>query len=396
LCSVCKVNSAAAGRSSARRDGDLACHGTLPVARVSWYVYDDRDAGRARRPGFPRRRVVVLPLFQPLLAQDAVADLIVPPWFWVAFCAGTVILLVLDMFVFHKHAHEPTLRESAWWTVFWCALALAFNAWVWWEFGATHAVHFFTGYLVEWSLSMDNVFVFVVIFSYFGVPLRYQYRVLFWGIFGAIVMRLSFILLAGALLEKYQWIMYFFGAFLIYTGIKLATAHGTETNPEHNIVLRIARKYLRVAHGTHGDHFFIRQDGKLFVTSLFLVLLVIESTDVVFAIDSVPAILGITDDRFIVFTSNVFAIMGLRALYFLLAGVMNMFRYLSYGLSAILIFIGVKMLVHHWWKPEPWQSLLIIVSLLATSIIASLIAARNDPPPHMDERPQIPPDVPPS
>jgi tellurite resistance protein TerC len=333
----------------------------------------------------------VLLLLQPLLAQN----LVVSPWFWVAFCAGTVILLVLDMFVFHKRAHEPTLRESAWWTVFWCTLALCFNGWIWAKFGGIHAVHFFTGYLVEWSLSMDNVFVFVVIFSYFGVPLKYQYRVLFWGIFGAIVMRLSFILLAGELLERFQWIMYVFGLFLVYTGIKLATAHGSETNPENNIILRIARKYLRVAHGTHGDQFFIRQDGKLFVTSLFLVLLVIESTDVIFAIDSVPAIFGITDDRFIVFTSNVFAIMGLRALYFLLAGVMNLFRYLSYGLSAILVFIGLKMLLHDVFHVPHWASLLVIVSLLATSIVASLIAARNDPPPDMDEPPQIPPELPP-
>jgi tellurite resistance protein TerC len=332
----------------------------------------------------------------PLFAQaPALAPLVVPSWFWVAFCAGTAILLVLDMFVFHRHAHEPRLRESAMWTVFWCTLAMVFNAWVWWEFGAIHAVHFFTGYLVEWSLSMDNVFVFVVIFSYFGVPLKYQYRVLFWGIFGAIVMRLTFILVAGELLERFGWIMYVFGAFLLYTGIKLAAAHGTETNPEQNIVLRVARKYLRVAEGTHGDHFFVRQDGKLFVTSLFLVLLVIESTDVVFAIDSVPAIFGITNDRFIVFTSNVFAIMGLRALYFLLAGVMNLFRYLSYGLSAILVFIGLKMLLHNVVHLEHYVSLLIIVSLLAISIVASLIAARRESSADGDhEDPPLPPQIP--
>jgi tellurite resistance protein TerC len=323
----------------------------------------------------------VLSFAVPLFAQaaDPVPPLVVPSWFWFAFCAGTAVLLVLDMFVFHRKAHEPTLRESAWWTVFWCTLALVFNAWVWWEFGHVHAVNFFTGYLVEWSLSMDNVFVFLVIFSYFGVPLKYQYRVLFWGIFGAIVMRLTFILIANQLVEL-PYVLEAFGLFLIYTGIKLARAHGTETHPEQNPVLRFARKRLRVAEGTHGDRFFVRQDGRLYVTSLFLVLLVIESTDVVFAIDSVPAIFAITQEPFIVFTSNVFAIMGLRALYFLLAGVMNLFRYLSYGLSAILIFIGVKMLVHHWWKLAPWKSLLIIVSLLATSIIASLIAARRDPP----------------
>jgi tellurite resistance protein TerC len=193
-------------------------------------------------------------------------------------------------------------------------------------------------------------------------------------------MRLTFILVAGELLERAHWAMYIFGAFLIYTGWKLAAAHGSDVHPEQNVVLRFARKHLRVAPGTHGDHFFVRQDGELYVTSLFLVLLVIESTDVIFAIDSVPAIFGITEDRFIVFTSNVFAIMGLRALYFLLAGVMNLFRYLSYGLSAILIFIGIKMLLHDVWHPPHWLSLLVIVSLLGTSIVASLIAARNDPP----------------
>lgn len=307
------------------------------------------------------------------------AEHLVLPWqYWVAFCVGTVIMLSLDMFVFHRKSHEPTLRESALWTVFWCGLALVFNAAIWQFAGATHAIHFITGYLVEWSLSMDNVFVFVVIFAFFGVPMKYQYRVLFWGILGAIVMRLLFILVFGELLKRYEWIFYIFGAFLIYTGIKLATAHGTETHPDQNIILRLARRHLRVSKGSHGDRFFVREEGRLFVTPLFLVLLVIESTDVVFAIDSVPAIFGITSDRFIVFTSNVFAIMGLRALYFLLAGVMDLFRYLSYGLSAILVFIGVKMMLHHWWRPAPWASLLVIVGLLAVSIVASLVAARRE------------------
>ena len=302
----------------------------------------------------------------------------VPTEYWVAFFGGTIALLILDMTVFHRHSHEPTLRESALWTVFWCSLALAFNAWIWWRFGHESAIKFFTGYLVEWSLSMDNVFVFVVIFAFFGVPLKYQYRVLFWGILGAIVMRLTFILVFGELLKRYEWIFYIFGAFLIYTGIKLARAHGVETHPDQNVILRLARKYLRVAPGSHGTKFLVRIDGKLFVTSLFLVLLVVESTDVVFAIDSVPAIFGITKDPFLVFTSNVFAIMGLRALYFLLAGVMDLFRYLSYGLSAILVFIGVKMMLHHYWEPEHWQSLLVIVALLVTSIVASIIADRRD------------------
>ncbi len=318
----------------------------------------------------------------------AASTLQVPTAYWLAFCAGTVALLILDMFVFHRHAHAPTLRESARWTLFWCSLALAFNGWIWWRFGHEPAIKFFTGYLVEWSLSMDNVFVFVVIFAYFGVPLKYQYRVLFWGIMGAIVMRLTFILVFGELLKRYEFIFYLFGAFLIYTGIKLARAHGVETHPDQNIVLRFARRRLRVAHGSHGELFFVRQNDRLYVTSLFLVLLVIETTDVVFAIDSVPAIFGITEEPFIVFSSNVFAIMGLRALYFLLAGVMNLFRYLSYGLAAILIFIGVKMMLHHWWEPKPWQSLLAILVLLGASIVASLVAA------HRERRPPGPPEVP--
>ncbi len=317
-----------------------------------------------------------------------VPPLAVPPWLWVAFCGGTMALLLLDMFVFHRDAHEPSLRESALWTVFWCTLALAFNGIIWWLGDWQHAVLFLTGYLIEWSLSMDNVFVFVVIFTFFGVPLKYQYRVLFWGILGAILMRLTFILVVGTLLQQYDWVMYPFGAFLVYTGIKLASSHGGESHPDQNLLLRFARKHLRVAPGTHGDQFFVRIDGKLFVTSLFLVLLVIESTDVVFAIDSVPAIFGVTKDTFIVFTSNVFAIMGLRALYFLLAGVMGMFRYLHYGLSAILVFIGVKMLlpmiamgvpsIEAYSHINPLLSLAIILSLLGTSVVASLIAARRE------------------
>jgi tellurite resistance protein TerC len=202
--------------------------------------------------------------------------------------------------------------------------------------------------------------------------------VLFWGILGAILMRLTFILAAGKLLERFEWVMYVFGAFLVYTGYKLASSHGSEMHPDQNLLLRFARKFLRVAHGSHGDKFFVRIDGKLFVTSLFLVLLVIESTDVIFAIDSVPAIFGITSDTFIVFSSNVFAIMGLRALYFLLAGVMGLFRYLHYGLSAILVFIGVKMLLHSVLHINPLLSLLVILSLLAISVVASLIAARRE------------------
>lgn len=300
---------------------------------------------------------------------------------WVAFCVGTIVLLALDMFVFHRDSHEPTLRESAMWTLFWCALAGAFNLWLWrWAErvsppGSTQALAFLTGYLVEWSLSMDNVFVFAVIFAYFGVPLKYQYSVLFWGIIGAIALRLMFVVAAAGLLHYFDWTFYIFGAFLIYTAIKLATSHGSESHPEQNLVVRAARRFLRVAPGSHGQKFFVKLGGKWQVTSLVLVLVVIESTDLLFAIDSVPAIFGITDDPFIVFTSNIFAVMGLRALYFLLAGVMGLFRYLTYGLSAVLGFIGVKMLAHRWVELPHWASLLVIVGLLGLSIAASLVAA---------------------
>lgn len=318
-----------------------------------------------------------------LLAQAApqpgVSD--VQIWHWLAFGIFVVVVLVLDLFVFHRDSHEPTLRESALWTVIWCSLALAFNGLVWWWRGSEIAIQFLTGYLVEWSLSMDNVFVFAVVFSFFGVPLKYQYRVLFWGILGAVVMRLIFIVLGAALIERFDWVMPIFGAFLVYTAFKLATHGDSDVNPDKNILLRIARKLFPVAKQTHGEKFFVVENGKRCITPLFLVLLVVESTDVLFAVDSVPAIFGITQDAFTVFTSNIFAILGLRALYFLLAGVMDMFRYLNYGLSAVLAFVGFKML-GDWWTGHhmfaPAVSLLIILSLLAVSIIASLVANRRD------------------
>ena len=309
----------------------------------------------------PARNPLVHPCYcllkSPTVLSRLVRASICPSGFehWIAFCAGTVILLALDMFVFHRDSHEPTLRESAMWTLFWCSLAVLFNLWLWWWAekvqppGAPHALSFLTGYLVEWSLSMDNVFVFVVIFSFFGVPLKYQYRVLFWGIFGAIA-HAADVHPGGEPVARStsNGCFYCLACSWSIRASSWRRAHGSETHPgpEH-CAAHCAASGLRVAPGSHGDQFFVRHDGKLMVTSLFLVLLVIESTDVVFAIDSVPAIFGITKDPFIVFTSNMFAIMGLRALYFLLAGVMDLFRYLSYGLSAILIFIGVKMIVNY-------------------------------------------------
>ncbi len=251
-------------------------------------------------------------------------------WQWVVFAGLVAVLLALDLLVFHRHDRAPELRESAGWTVFWIGTGLAFNAVVWWWDGPHAGATFLTAFLVEKSLSMDNIFVFVVIFRFFAVPLMYQYRVLFWGILGAIVMRLAFILAGVELIHRFDWVAPLFGAFLIYTAYKLARHSGVEVHPEKNVVLRIARRLLPVAHGDHRQHghgFFVRESGLLCITPMFLVLLVIESSDVIFAVDSVPAVIGVIPKTFtpslatfIAFSSNVFAILGLRALYFLLAG----------------------------------------------------------------------------
>src|SRR5262245_6365949 len=304
-------------------------------------------------------------------------------WHWVAFGAFVATMLVLDLGVFHRHEREPSLRESAFWTVVWAALALGFNGLVWFWGGATAGIQFLTGYLVEWSLSMDNVFVFAVIFGFFRVPLKYQYRVLFWGILGAIILRLAFVLAGSALLHYFDWVMWIFGAFLVITGIKLAIQDEHKINPDRSLIMRLGYRLFRVSREDHGPKFFAHEGGKLCVTPLFIVLLIIEGTDVLFAIDSVPAIFGVTKDPFIVFTSNIFAILGLRALYFLLAGVMGMFRYLHYGLAAVLTFVGAKMIAEYFWefrifKDYPWSSLVVIVTLLGIAIAASLVAARRD------------------
>jgi tellurite resistance protein TerC len=293
-------------------------------------------------------------------------------------------LLALDLLVFHRHAHAPSLRESTGWSVFWIALALLFNGFIWWWLGPDAGIRFLAGYLVEKSLSVDNLFVFLVVFRFFQVPLKYQYRVLFWGILGAVFMRLAFILAGTELIHRFAWMKCVFGVFLFYTGVKLALHSGADVHPEKNVLLRAARRVFRVTkgdHREHEDHFFVRQDHRWHITPLLLVLLVVESTDVLFAVDSVPAIIGITEDPFLVFTSNIFAILGLRALYFLLAGVMDLFRYLHYGLSAVLVFIGLKM-VFEFAVPgmaiPTWASLLVIVAILSVSIFASIFAQRRD------------------
>jgi tellurite resistance protein TerC len=297
---------------------------------------------------------------------------------WIGFSLFVLTMMVLDLGVFHRKAHIVSLREASIWTVIWISLALTFNAVVYIWRGHQSALEFLTGYIIEWSLSMDNVFVFAVILNYFAVPKEHQHRVLFWGILGAVVMRLSFILIGTALLKKFHWIIYIFGAFLIYTGIKMFLHRGGEIHPEKNPLLKLANRWLAVTPTYQGQKFFVRQNGRRLATPLFLVLIVVEATDVVFAVDSIPAIFGITRDPFIVFTSNVFAILGLRALYFLLAGMMGMFRYLDNGLAVVLCFIGAKMLLNEVYHIPIGISLGVVCLILAVSVIASIYAAKKE------------------
>lgn len=299
---------------------------------------------------------------------------------WLAFGVLIAVLLAIDLVVFHRHAHEPTLRESAMWTGVWITIALIFNGFVWAWRGHEQAVLFLTGYLVEKSLSIDNLFVFAVVFNFFQVPLKHQYRVLFWGVVGAVIARLAFILTGAAVLENVAWVSVIFGGLLIYTAAKLIASGEAEVHPDRNILMRSARRVFNVATEDHGAAFVIIESGRRAITPLLLVLLVIESTDVVFAVDSVPAVLSITTDKFTVFTSNIFAILGLRALYFLLAGVMGMVRFLNYGLSAVLAFLGAKMIYGYWVGGElttPLESLGVIGGILSVAVLVSLLAPKE-------------------
>lgn len=294
-------------------------------------------------------------------------------WMWVGFNAFVLAMLALDLGVFHRKAHEVRFKEALAWTIVWIVLALVFNAGVYHWRGSEVGLQFLTGYLIEKSLSVDNVFVFLLIFTYFKVPAKYQHEVLFWGIIGALVCRALFITIGITLLQQFHWLIYVFGAFLIFTGFKLALEKDKEIHPERNPVLRIFRRMMPVTEQYEGGKFFVRRDNRIWATPLFVVLLVVETTDVIFAVDSIPAILAITNDPFIVYTSNVFAILGLRALYFVLAGVMEKFHHLHYGLAAILGFVGVKMLVSEFYKIPVHISLGFIASALVLSIIASLV-----------------------
>lgn len=297
---------------------------------------------------------------------------------WIGFNLFVLAMLALDLGVFHRRAHAVSMREAAGWSAVWVALALLFNLLVYWMWGAERALEFLTGYLIEKSLSVDNLFVFLMIFSYFAVPAIYQHRVLYWGIIGALIMRGLFIATGVALLNRFHWMIYVFGGFLIVTGIRLLFSTDKEVAPEKNPILRLVRRAIPVTAQYHGQSFFVRREGRIWATPLLLVLVVVETTDLVFALDSIPAIFAVTRDPFIVYTSNVFAILGLRALYFLLAGVMEMFRFLQIGLALVLTFIGCKMLVSEFWKIPIGLSLGVVAAILAASVLVSLLFPKQE------------------
>ena len=298
----------------------------------------------------------------------------ITPLFWAGFNAFVLAMLLLDLLVFNRKAHVVRMREALGWSAFWIALSLSFNYLVYHWMGQQAGLEFLTGYLIEKSLSVDNLFVFLLIFSYFKVPAQYQHKILFWGIIGALVLRAAFILVGAAMLAKFHFLLYLLGAFLVYTGVKMATSAGEpDIDPDNNPVVKFLSRHLPITSRLHGGSFFVRENGVLFATPLLVVLVMIETTDVVFAADSIPAILAVSRDTFIVYTSNVFALLGLRALYFALEGLMRLFHYLHYGLSLILIFIGAKLLFSEIYHVPMGLSLGIVGGLLLLSVTASLL-----------------------
>lgn len=317
-------------------------------------------------------------------------------WLWLGFTAFVLVLLVLDLAVFHRHARESTLKEAGAWTAVWIALGVSFTGVVYliysghW-FGAElapsgsgrasgageAALLYLTGYVLEESLSVDNIFVIAMIFRAYRVEPRYRHRVLFWGIIGAIVLRVTMILGGAWLVSRFSWVFYLFGAYLAYTGIKLFTEKGEDTDPEGSIFMRLSRRFLPVARGDHGAQLVVREQGRWMVTRLGLVLLAVEGTDVIFALDSIPAVLAITTDSFIVFTSNIFAVLGLRSLYFVLEGMIGRFKYLTMALAFILVFIGAKMLLHSVFHVDNLVSLGVILTAVTAGVLASLLAPKE-------------------
>jgi tellurite resistance protein TerC len=292
---------------------------------------------------------------------------------WVGFLAFVLVMLALDLGVFHRKAHVVSLREAAVWSGVWISLAAVFAVGVFHLYGVQRGLEFTTGYLIEKALSIDNIFVMVVVFGAFGVPARQQHRVLFWGILGAVAMRAVFILAGTSLIQRFHWTLYLFGVFLVITGLKMLFTRGEQGHPENNVMVRLARRVLPVAPGQDTEHFFAKVDGRRMVTPLFLALLAVEFTDLIFAVDSIPAVLAVSQDPFIVFTSNIFAILGLRSLYFLLAGVVHKFRYLKVGLALVLVFVGVKMTIVDVFKIPVGVSLAVVGLLITGAILSSLV-----------------------
>ena len=296
------------------------------------------------------------------------------PFHWIEFNVFVLIAIVIDLGLFHRRPHKISLREALLWSLAWITLAIAFGIGVLHYYGRQPALEFFTGYLIEKALSVDNLFIFLVIFRAFSVEPRYQHRVLAWGILGALLMRGAMIAAGAALIQRFSWILYVFGAFIIYAGAHMLFAKDAEAHPEKNAIVRFASRHLRMTHQYREENFFVREQGRLFATPLLLVLLIVEITDVTFALDSIPAIFGITRDPFIVYTSNVFAILGLRALYFLLAGVLDRFTYLKIGLAVVLMFVGVKMIVEPWLHIPVGVSLAVVIAMLAITMAISLVS----------------------
>ncbi|MGE0171705.1 MAG: TerC family protein [Oligoflexales bacterium] len=296
---------------------------------------------------------------------------------WIGFHVFLIIALVIDLGVFHKDAHEIKFREALGWSAVWLSMALVFNLGIFYFRGKEPALEFLMGYVIEWSLSVDNLFVFLTIFSAFAVPLKLQHKVLFWGILGALVMRATFIFAGITLLKHFHWLMYVFGGFLLITGIKLVFSEEKEQDPKNHWLVRFAKKRLPFTDSYQNSKFFVRENSRLLATPLFLVLLIVEATDLVFAADSIPAILAITKDSFIVYTSNVFAILGLRSLYFALAGMMSLFHYLRYGLAGVLVFVGIKLCVSEFYEIPIFLSLGVIITFLGGAILLSVWKAKK-------------------
>jgi tellurite resistance protein TerC len=300
------------------------------------------------------------------------------PALWGGFVVFVLAMLAIDLGIFNRHAHATTFKEALGWSAVWVSLSLAFNGILWWKFGADHAVEFLAGYLLEKSLSIDNIFVFVVLFGALGIPRMYQHRVLFWGVTSALVLRAVMIFAGTAMITKFHWLMYFFGGFLVLTGIKLFVDRNKEEDPSESVALKMARKFIPTTPTLHGEHFFVVENGRRLATPLFMALVLIEISDVIFAVDSIPAVFAITTDPFIVFTSNIFAILGLRSLFFLLADLVDRFRYLKVGLAGVLVFVGAKMTIVDFYKVPPLVSLLGIAFLLGASIVVSLVVSRRE------------------